>query len=144
LAARGVKVGVLVGTAYLFTEECVSTGAIVPRFQAEALRCQTTVLLETGPGHEVRVGPSPFAESFADSRRHLIAQARPAEEGRAGTDDRGATPRGGQGSRSRGRRRYAAGPRGRGGPVRARRVHAGAGRGPARPRDDHPRRAPRD
>ena len=35
LAARGVKVGILVGTAYLFTQEAVATGAIVPRFQDE-------------------------------------------------------------------------------------------------------------
>ena len=32
LAARGVKVGVLVGTGYLFTREAVTTGAIVSRF----------------------------------------------------------------------------------------------------------------
>ena len=30
LAARGVKIGVLIGTAYLFTHEAVATGAIVP------------------------------------------------------------------------------------------------------------------
>ena len=39
LAVRGVKVGILVGTAYLFTREAVATGAIVPRFQDEVLRC---------------------------------------------------------------------------------------------------------
>ena len=36
--------------AYLFTAEAVATGAIVPGFQEEAIRCATTVLLETGPG----------------------------------------------------------------------------------------------
>ncbi len=80
LAAAGVKVGVLVGTAYLFTREAVATGAIVPRFQAEAIACGRTVLLETGPGHEVRVGPSPFVEAFAEARRRLVAEGRPAEE----------------------------------------------------------------
>ncbi|HEY2158552.1 MAG TPA: beta-ketoacyl synthase N-terminal-like domain-containing protein, partial [Isosphaeraceae bacterium] len=83
LAARGVKVGVLIGTAYLFTQEAVSTGAIVPRFQAEAVNCRRTVLLETGPGHEVRVAPSPFAESFADARRRMIAAGKTAERVRA-------------------------------------------------------------
>jgi acyl transferase domain-containing protein/NAD(P)H-dependent flavin oxidoreductase YrpB (nitropropane dioxygenase family)/NAD(P)-dependent dehydrogenase (short-subunit alcohol dehydrogenase family) len=79
LAARGVKLGVLVGTAYLFTEEAVTTGAIVPRFQAEAMKCRRTVLLETGPGHEVRVGPSPFVEAFETTRKNLIAGGKPAE-----------------------------------------------------------------
>ncbi len=83
LAARGVKIGVLIGTAYLFTEEAVTTGAIVPRFQAEAIRCRRTVLLETGPGHEVRVGPSPFADAFAEGRHRLIAEGKSAEEVRA-------------------------------------------------------------
>ncbi len=80
LAARGVKVGVLIGTAYLFTREAVETGAIVGRFQQEALRCTDTVLLESGPGHQVRVSPSPFVARFRDERRRLIAEGRPAEE----------------------------------------------------------------
>ena len=83
LAAKGAKIGVLIGTAYLFTEEAVATGAIVPRFQAEAMKCRKTVLLETGPGHEVRVGPSPFVESFDGARRRLVAEGRPAAEVRA-------------------------------------------------------------
>ncbi|HEY1066278.1 MAG TPA: nitronate monooxygenase, partial [Pirellulales bacterium] len=48
LAARGVHIGGLMGTAYLFTQEAVAGGAIVPRFQQEALGCDQTVLLETG------------------------------------------------------------------------------------------------
>ena len=43
LASRGVKIGVLVGTAYLFTREAVTTGAIVGRFQGEAIACEKTV-----------------------------------------------------------------------------------------------------
>ncbi len=80
MAARGVKVGVLAGTAYLFTREAVETGAIVRRFQEEALRCGETVLLESGPGHQVRVSPTPFVSHFNDERRRLIAEGRPVEE----------------------------------------------------------------
>jgi acyl transferase domain-containing protein/NAD(P)H-dependent flavin oxidoreductase YrpB (nitropropane dioxygenase family) len=80
LVARGVKIGILMGTAYLFTEEAVATGAIVPRFQEEALRCRETVLLDTGPGHLVRVSPTPFAERFEAERRRLISQGKPQEE----------------------------------------------------------------
>ena len=47
LAAKGAKVGVLMGTAYLFTEESVAAGAIQPAFQDVAVTCDTTVLLET-------------------------------------------------------------------------------------------------
>ena len=54
LAARGVRVGVLMGTAYLFTEEAVGAGAITPTFQEAAVAGTETVLLETGPGHATR------------------------------------------------------------------------------------------
>ena len=37
LSARGMKIGVLMGTAYLFTREAVQTGAILPEFQRQAL-----------------------------------------------------------------------------------------------------------
>ncbi len=80
LAERGVKIGVLMGTAYLFTEEAVATGAIVPGFQAEAIACMRTVLLETGPGHEVRVSPTPFATRFEAERRRLRTEGRSPEE----------------------------------------------------------------
>src|SRR6185503_160886 len=67
LARRGARVGVLLGTAYLFTEEA-------------AVRCRRTVLLETGPGHSTRCVDSPFAASFESERRRLAAEGRPAEE----------------------------------------------------------------
>ena len=80
LAARGAKIGVLMGTAYLFTREAVSSGAIVPRFQEEAIRCQSTVLLETGPGHEIRISPSPFVGRFEEHRNTLIASGASLEQ----------------------------------------------------------------
>jgi acyl transferase domain-containing protein/NAD(P)H-dependent flavin oxidoreductase YrpB (nitropropane dioxygenase family) len=86
-AVYGVNIGVLLGTAYLFTKEAVDTGAIVAGFQQEAVQCAKTVLLETGPGHEVRVCPSPFTESFAQERARLIAGGRPHAEVRAALED---------------------------------------------------------
>ncbi|MBX6390349.1 MAG: acyltransferase domain-containing protein, partial [Frankia sp.] len=76
LAARGAKVGVLMGTAYLFTEEAVATGAILPGFQDAALRCEQTVLLETSPGHATRCVRSPFVDTFLATRRELAASGR--------------------------------------------------------------------
>jgi acyl transferase domain-containing protein/NAD(P)H-dependent flavin oxidoreductase YrpB (nitropropane dioxygenase family)/NAD(P)-dependent dehydrogenase (short-subunit alcohol dehydrogenase family)/acyl carrier protein len=80
LAERGVAVGVLIGTAYLFTEEAVAANAIVPRYQQEALRCQETVLLETGPGHAIRCIATPYAETFEREKRRLQNEGRKPDE----------------------------------------------------------------
>lgn len=80
LAERKVKVGVLMGTAYLFTREAVADAAIVERFQQEALRCDDTVLLETGTGHAIRCVPTPYCDSFLVEKRKLEAEGRSAEE----------------------------------------------------------------
>ena len=80
LSARGVKVGALVGTAYLFTREATETGAVVEGYQRETFACETTVLLETGPGHQVRVSPSPYTKSFETERRNLLAKGRSTDE----------------------------------------------------------------
>jgi acyl transferase domain-containing protein/NAD(P)H-dependent flavin oxidoreductase YrpB (nitropropane dioxygenase family)/NAD(P)-dependent dehydrogenase (short-subunit alcohol dehydrogenase family) len=82
LAERGVKIGVLLGTAYLFTTESVKSGAIVRNFQREALRCDRTVLLETGPGHAIRCVPTPYVDYFEQQKRHLEATTSSPEEAR--------------------------------------------------------------
>ena len=73
LAARGARVGVLMGTAYLFTAEAVAAGAIGEEFQAQALACERTALLESGPGHVTRCAESPFVDLFDETRRRLVA-----------------------------------------------------------------------
>jgi acyl transferase domain-containing protein/NAD(P)H-dependent flavin oxidoreductase YrpB (nitropropane dioxygenase family) len=80
LAERGARVGVLLGTAYLFTEEAVACGAIQAGFQEEALRCERTVLLESGPGHATRCVDTPFAALFEQEKRRLSRSGLPAEE----------------------------------------------------------------
>jgi acyl transferase domain-containing protein/NAD(P)H-dependent flavin oxidoreductase YrpB (nitropropane dioxygenase family) len=71
LAVRGARIGLLMGTAYLFTEEAVSTGAITRAFQQAALDCDNTVLVHSAPGHATRCVDSPFVDAFADTRRRL-------------------------------------------------------------------------
>jgi acyl transferase domain-containing protein/NAD(P)H-dependent flavin oxidoreductase YrpB (nitropropane dioxygenase family)/NAD(P)-dependent dehydrogenase (short-subunit alcohol dehydrogenase family) len=71
LAARGAKIGVLAGTAYLFTREAVDSGAIMPAFQAEAVACGETVLLDTGPGHSTRCAETDYVRAFRDERARL-------------------------------------------------------------------------
>ncbi len=80
LAERGVRVGVLIGTAYLFTEEAVEGGAILPGFQQAAFDCEQTSLLESGPGHATRCAPSPFVAAFEDEKRRLVQSGLPPEE----------------------------------------------------------------
>jgi acyl transferase domain-containing protein/NAD(P)H-dependent flavin oxidoreductase YrpB (nitropropane dioxygenase family) len=74
LAKLGARIGVLMGTAYLFTEEAVATGAIVEAFQEEAVKCSRTMLLESGPGHATRCADTPFFDTFRETRRRLIDQ----------------------------------------------------------------------
>lgn len=74
LAARGVKVGVLMGTAYIFTKEAVETGAILQKFQDQAIGQAETVLLETAPGHETRCLVSPFTRFFDTEKKRLQAK----------------------------------------------------------------------
>lgn len=71
LAAKGMKVGVLIGTAYLYTQEAVNSGAILEQFQQEAIKQKKTVLLETAPGHETRCLNSPFVDFFNDEKHKL-------------------------------------------------------------------------
>ncbi|MEW6278332.1 MAG: SDR family NAD(P)-dependent oxidoreductase [Candidatus Eremiobacterota bacterium] len=76
LAERGVRLGLLAGTAYLFTREAVTTGAIVPEYQRQALECHVTVGLESAPGQTNRCARTPFAERFECERRRLTAEGK--------------------------------------------------------------------
>ncbi len=80
LVERGVAIGVLLGTAYLFTPEAVATGAISPAFQEEAIACRRTTLLRSGLGHASRCADTAFAEEFRSRRRSLLAAGRSAED----------------------------------------------------------------
>lgn len=66
-------VGVLMGTAYLFTEEAVEHGAITGLFQERALAADATVTLETAPGHRTRCLPSPYTAEFERVKAGLDA-----------------------------------------------------------------------
>jgi acyl transferase domain-containing protein/NAD(P)H-dependent flavin oxidoreductase YrpB (nitropropane dioxygenase family) len=76
LAARGMNIGVLMGTAYLFTEEAVRAGAVVRDFQAQAIDCQKTALLQSGVGIYTRCAKTPFCDEFDDARRNLMLDAK--------------------------------------------------------------------
>ena len=87
LAARGANIGVLVGTAYLFTREAVESGAIVEEFQRQAVECRQTALLHSGPGHSTRCAETPFVAAFRSHRRKLLASGKSSEEIKAALED---------------------------------------------------------
>lgn len=71
LTARGAAVGLLMGTAYLFTEEAVDRDAIQPLFQRQVVAAASTALLETAPGHATRCVPSPFTFNYREREAEL-------------------------------------------------------------------------
>ncbi|GAA2996992.1 type I polyketide synthase [Actinokineospora diospyrosa] len=73
-ARRGVGVGVLMGTAYLFTDEAVRHGAITDRYQREVMAADRTVTVRTAPGHETRCLPTPFVTQFETTAEDLAAR----------------------------------------------------------------------
>jgi acyl transferase domain-containing protein/NAD(P)H-dependent flavin oxidoreductase YrpB (nitropropane dioxygenase family)/NADP-dependent 3-hydroxy acid dehydrogenase YdfG/acyl carrier protein len=80
LVERGFKIGVLLGTGYLFTEEAVRSGAVTQTFQDEAVACARTALLETGPGHATRCVATAFVDAFQRERQRLRSEGRSPEE----------------------------------------------------------------
>jgi acyl transferase domain-containing protein/NAD(P)H-dependent flavin oxidoreductase YrpB (nitropropane dioxygenase family)/NAD(P)-dependent dehydrogenase (short-subunit alcohol dehydrogenase family) len=68
LAAKGVKVGLQLGTAYLFTQEAVKSGAIVRAYQEAMLHCRGTTLLTSSPGQAERVIETPFVQIFQQQK----------------------------------------------------------------------------
>ncbi|MFO1323269.1 MAG: SDR family NAD(P)-dependent oxidoreductase [Burkholderiales bacterium] len=71
LVERGASIGVLMGTAYLFTPEAVACGAIQPGFQQAAIACDATVLLETAPGHSTRCADTEYVRMFREERERM-------------------------------------------------------------------------
>lgn len=72
LVAQGMKIGVIMGTAYLFTLEAVNTGAIVDEYQKQALACTRTALLQSGVGIYTRCANTDFCHEFDRTRRELL------------------------------------------------------------------------
>ncbi|RSD07361.1 type I polyketide synthase [Amycolatopsis eburnea] len=80
VAARGAAIGVLMGTAYLFTREAVKAGAVLPGFQRQLLAAERTDLLETAPGHATRCVRSPFTEEYAAIKADLAERGVPSRD----------------------------------------------------------------
>lgn len=77
LAKIGVRIGIQLGSAYLFTTEAVASGAIVKDYQERITASKETILLETGGGHANRCIDSPFAKKFLNQRNKLLVSHTP-------------------------------------------------------------------
>jgi acyl transferase domain-containing protein/NAD(P)H-dependent flavin oxidoreductase YrpB (nitropropane dioxygenase family)/NAD(P)-dependent dehydrogenase (short-subunit alcohol dehydrogenase family) len=80
LTAKGINIGVLMGTAYLFTQEACSTGAVVTEFQQKVIDCSDTHIIETGPGHAIRCVHTPYVDEFNGLRNNGIKNNTKPEE----------------------------------------------------------------
>ena len=74
LNAKGAKIGVLMGSSYLYTKEAVETKAILPEFQKLAIEENDTVILQAAPGQETQSLKSPFTEYFGKEKEKLQRQ----------------------------------------------------------------------
>ncbi|MFN6338860.1 MAG: beta-ketoacyl synthase N-terminal-like domain-containing protein [Cyanobacteriota bacterium] len=70
--AVGIRTGILTGTPYLYTDEAVSTGAIVESYRETVIAASSTVNLETGAGHASRCAVTPFAHEFQQLKETYI------------------------------------------------------------------------
>jgi len=80
LAAKGVKVGIQMGTSYLFTKEAVKSGAIVKEYQKQIIEKNETVLLEAAPGQESRSVTSPYTEFFLKEKQKMLSKGMDSKE----------------------------------------------------------------
>ncbi len=126
LMQRGAQIGMVMGTAYLFTQQAVVAGANAPGFQRAALARDRTVLLKTAPGHTTRCADSPYVHTFTDTQSRLGGRRGAAlpDVGRAGATRPRSTADSQQRAAARRRR---AGRGGRAGPAPRRHGHARRG-----------------
>ncbi len=72
LARRGARIGIQIGSAYLFTEEIVATGAITPLYQKVVCRERCTLVMGRTVGLAARTVPTPFSRRIvAEEYRRL-------------------------------------------------------------------------
>ncbi|MDR3239917.1 MAG: SDR family NAD(P)-dependent oxidoreductase [Clostridiales bacterium] len=71
LTPRGVKVGLLCGTAYLYTKEALQFGAISEAYQRKIVEQDSTLLLKSGAGQETRCVSSPYTDFFLAEKAQM-------------------------------------------------------------------------
>ncbi len=77
LAGRGAKIGVQVGTAYLFTREIVELKSIGKLYQDTLASSRHTLVTGSTVGLASRTVPTPFARKLVEKEHHLIKEGLP-------------------------------------------------------------------
>nr|WP_163655230.1 type I polyketide synthase [Listeria sp. PSOL-1] len=74
LSVRDVKVGLLCGTAYLYSNEIVERKAITSTYQKMLIEKKQTLILKSGKGQDTRCVPSTFTDFFNAEKARMIAE----------------------------------------------------------------------
>ncbi len=80
LAARGAAIGLQVGSAYLFTQEIIQTGAMKKRYQEILCKTDETVVIGTSVGLASRTAPTEFARITVNLEKEMIKEGKKLEE----------------------------------------------------------------
>ncbi|CCK81789.1 type I polyketide synthase [Desulfobacula toluolica] len=72
LAAKGAKIGIQVGTAYLFADEIVETKCIKPQYRDIILKENETMLIGKSLGLASRTAPTEFARMMVENEARMI------------------------------------------------------------------------
>ncbi|MCF8044651.1 MAG: acyltransferase domain-containing protein, partial [Desulfarculaceae bacterium] len=72
LAEKGAKIGIQVGTAYLFTEEITETECIKKQYQEIIAKETETVVVGKSVGLASRTAPTEFARMMLDTEQEMI------------------------------------------------------------------------
>lgn len=77
LAARGLRVGLQMGTAYLATSEAVSTCAITPTYHGLTLESDRTVVIGRTVNTRARAAAYPMASQLIDREQERVRSGVP-------------------------------------------------------------------
>ena len=80
LAAKGAKIGLQVGTAYLFSRELVETRAVQKQYQDILMEMDETVVIGKTLGLASRTAPTPFAKMMTDHEAAMIKEKLPLKD----------------------------------------------------------------
>ncbi|ACN16274.1 predicted polyketide synthase [Desulforapulum autotrophicum HRM2] len=80
LAEKGVKIGIQVGSAYLFSQEIVKTGSIKAQYQEIISKENETMVIGESVGLASRTAPNEFARMMIQTERQMIQDHKPLEQ----------------------------------------------------------------
>ncbi|MFO7885454.1 MAG: beta-ketoacyl synthase N-terminal-like domain-containing protein, partial [Desulfobacteraceae bacterium] len=72
LAAKGVKIGIQVGSAYLFSKEIVDTKSMTKQYQEIISKENETMVIGTTVGLASRTAPTDFAKMMIETEKEMI------------------------------------------------------------------------